>query len=78
MARELDGEVVILDIPSGRYFALNDVGALVWECLEHDVDRSALVAVVTKAFDVDEQTASVDIDALLGQLTEAGLLVESS
>ena len=28
MARRVDDELVILDITSGRYFGLNDVGAL--------------------------------------------------
>jgi len=78
MARELDGDVVILDITSGRYFSINDVGALVWERLADDTDRDTLVEAVTETFDVDSATATADIDALLDQLTEAGLISESS
>jgi len=78
MSRDLDGEVVILDIPSGNYFALNEVGALVWDQLEDDTDRETLVTAVTGAFDVDVETAATDIDALLEQLTEAGLILDAS
>jgi len=78
MSRELDGEVVILDIASGNYFALNDVGALVWDQLEDGTDRDTLVEAVTAAFDVDVETAATDINALLDQLTEAGLISEAS
>jgi len=78
MARELDGDVVILDITSGRYFSINDVGALVWDRLEVDTDRDTLVSAVTTTFDVDSKIAEQDIDALLEQLTEAGLISEPS
>jgi len=78
MSRELDGEVVILDIPSGNYFAINDVGALIWDRLEHDTDRTSLVEVVTAEFDVDRDAASADIEALLAQLIDAGLVIEGS
>lgn len=78
MARELDGEVVILDIPSGRYFAINDVGALIWDRLEHDTDRTSLVDAVTAEFHVDTGTAAADIDALLTDLIDAGLVIEGS
>jgi len=78
MSRELDGEIVILDVPSGRYFALNDVGALIWDRLEHDTDHQSLIDAVTKEFDIDRSTAAGDIDALLDQLAEAGLILEAS
>ena len=78
MARELDGDVVILDVTSGRYFSINDVGALIWDRLEHDTDKDTLVEAVTSEFNVDKDTAKADIDALLDQLTEAGLISNPS
>jgi len=50
MARTLDGDVVILDITSGRYFSINDVGALIWDRLEVDTDRDTLVSAVTATY----------------------------
>ncbi len=76
MARELDGEIIILDVPSGRYFGINDVGALVWGLLDGTRDRDAIVDAVTAEFDVDRDTAAADLDALLDQLVDAGLVVD--
>ena len=76
MARELDGEIIILDVPSGRYFGINDVGAVVWGLLDGTRDRDAIVDAVTAEFDVDRDTAAADLDALLDQLVDAGLVVD--
>ncbi len=75
MAREVDDEIIILDIPSGQYFGLNDVGALVWSLLDGTTDRDGLIDAVTSAFDVDRDTAAADIDSLLAELVDAGLVV---
>ena len=74
MARELDGDIVILDIPSGRYFSINNVGAFVWHLLGDPIERDDIIDAVTDEFDVDRATAASDIDALLGQLVDAGLV----
>ena len=74
MARTVDDQIVILDIASGQYFGINDVGALVWDLLEYDTTSDALVKAVLADFDVDQAQAKDDIDALIAQLTEAGLV----
>jgi hypothetical protein len=74
MARRVDDDVVILDITSGQFFGINDVGALVWDLLEQDTTRNALVDAVTAEFDVDAAQAGDDIDALIAQLSNAGLV----
>ena len=74
MARELDDEVVILHVPSGEYFSLNPVGALIWSHLEQGSDTSAIVEAITTEFDVDEDTAARDLDTLLTQLAAADLV----
>lgn len=74
MARTVDDEVVILDIPSGRYFGLNDVGALIWELLDGDHDRDDILDAITAAYDIDRTTAAGDLDTLIAELTGAGLV----
>ncbi len=74
MARRVDDELVILDVPSGRYFGLNDVGAFVWDQLEHDCSLDDLLAAVIVEYDIDRQQASRDIDELINQLVEGGLV----
>lgn len=77
MARTVDDEVVILDVPSGRYFGLNDVGALIWDLLDGDHDRDAILDAITADFDIDRPTAASDLDSLLAELTGAGLVEDT-
>jgi hypothetical protein len=74
MARRVDDELVILDVKSGRYFSLNDVGALVWDRLERDCTRHDLVDAVIADYEVDHDEASQDVDELIEQLANAGLV----
>jgi hypothetical protein len=77
MARTVDDEVVILDVPSGRYFGLNDVGALIWDLLDGDHDRDAILDAITDEFDIDRPTAASDLDSLLAELTGVGLVEDT-
>ncbi len=74
MARGVGDELVILDVNSGRYFGLNDVGALIWDLLEHDTTRGDLVDAVLASFDVGRDQAGSDIDDLITELVDRGLV----
>ena len=74
MARSVDDELVILDVPSGRFFGLNDVGSVIWDRLERDATHEQLVDAVVAVYDVDRETASADVASLVDQLTDAGLV----
>ena len=74
MARQVDDELVILDINSGRYFGLNEVGTFIWDCLEGDCSREDIVDAIVAAYDVDRIEASTDADELVGQLIDRGLV----
>lgn len=70
-------------IPTGENIAkfegavvLSDVAAFVFEQLKRPVSREDLLALVLAEFDVDEATASADLDALLAQFREMELLEE--
>lgn len=72
----VDGEVTILDPRSGVYFGLEEVGASVWRALEAaPIGVDGLVAVVTREFEVDDATCRPDIETLLRELSDRGLVV---
>ena len=74
MTRRVEEDLVILDVTSGHYFALDGAGALIWDLLEHEVTRDDLVSAVVTAFDVDREEAAVDIDELITELADRGLV----
>lgn len=74
MARRVEDEIVILDIGSGRYFGLNDVGAIIWDRLEDNCSQDELVDAVVADYDVDREEASRDVGELIDQLILSGLV----
>jgi hypothetical protein len=73
--RDLDGEAVILDLASGTYFGLNDVGTRVWQLVEFGKDAAEIVDVVASEYDADRETIARDVGRLLDQLASRRLIV---
>jgi len=77
--REVDGEVVLLNVVTGQYFGLDAVGSQVWILLQSAGPKGAnletLSTLVTGQFDVDLATAERDLTALITDLLAQQLLV---
>ena len=72
--REVGGEGVILDLKTERYLGLNEVGARVWKCFtESDSVQSAFATLVNE-YEVDAERLLSDLQALIEQLTDNGLI----
>lgn len=79
IARQVDGETVLLDLESSTYFGLNAVGSCIWALLgEGPKSLDAIADMVTAQYDIDRATASSDIAALLSELEEQGLIVRAA
>jgi Coenzyme PQQ synthesis protein D (PqqD) len=72
--REVDGEVLALDLGSSTYLGTNPTGALLWKALAEGTSRDRLVELLTAEFDVDEGRAAADVDGFLRHLDAQGLL----
>ncbi|MDQ3895966.1 MAG: PqqD family protein [Actinomycetota bacterium] len=71
--REVDGQMVLLNLETEQYFGLNEVGAQIVTRLTEQPLEQAL-ARLTDDFDVDARTLHRDVDKLVGELMDAGLL----
>jgi PqqD family protein of HPr-rel-A system len=75
LVTELEGEAVVLDVRTGRYFTANRSGAVLLRRLRDGATRDALVAALVAAFGVDEAAARRDALAWLARLADRGLVV---
>jgi hypothetical protein len=73
--RDLEGEAILLDLASGRYYGLNPVATRVWMLLDGGTTVAAVVAAVTAEFDAAAEEIARDVDELLAELTARGLVV---
>ncbi len=67
---------VCADDSRNALITLNKTGAFVWERLQSDTTREALIHDLTDRFDVSEDVAEGDVDAFLQKAREAELLDE--
>jgi len=76
--RDVDGEIVLLNVVTGQYFGLDEVGSRVWALLTLDGDAGASLAVlrdrVVAEFEVEAHAAQADLTDLLTQLLEQQLI----
>ncbi len=73
---DTDYGIAVLDEDSGEYWNLNPTGALVLRTLlEGGTSTDAALALV-ESYDVDADTASRDVQDLLGGLRSAGLVAQ--
>ena len=73
---ELDGEMVLLNINSGVYFGLDEIGSDIWKLLTDGADADAIVAALLENYDVERDELQGDVAAFIRQLTAKGLLRE--
>lgn len=71
----IEGETVLLDLDSGVYFALNQVATRFWRLIEEGKDVEQALETMTGEYEVEPQVLRADIEELLGELTERGLVV---
>jgi len=72
--QEVNGEAVLLDLNSESYFGLDQVGTRIWAMLNEGVEVSEMVDLLLEEYEVDRVTLEKDVDELLANLLEAGLV----
>ncbi|MBE0595157.1 MAG: PqqD family protein [Gemmatimonadales bacterium] len=74
LTAHLEGEAVLLHLETKQYYRLNETGAAIWKGLERGLDLPAIVSALTEEFDVGEDAARVEVERVLVELRERGLL----
>ena len=72
--RDVDGEILMLDLRSTHYFGLNATASTLWLGLVEGESRPALIARLVDKFEVDEREAASDVDSFLAELRARALL----
>ena len=76
VAREVGGEMVLLNLSSGLYFGLDIVGGRIWELLSAGPQSVAdLCNIIEQEFDAPRDRIESDMLTLVDQLTQKELIV---
>jgi hypothetical protein len=70
----LAGESVILNLQSGTYYGLNEVGSSIWQRIQHPITILNLCDEITSEFDVDSNICEVEVLRLVAEMIDAQLV----
>ena len=73
--RELDGESVLLNLNTESYLGLDDVGTRMWALFTTEPSIQAAYDKLLAEYDVTLEVFYYDVEILLGQMLEHGLVV---
>jgi hypothetical protein len=71
----LENEAVLLNLKTGTYFGLNETGTRIWKLIEEHGHLEIVRRHMLDEFEVLEEALEGDMQALLSELLERGLLV---
>ncbi len=74
LIQELQGESVLLNLKSGRYYGLDEVGTRMWAALTASDSLQAAFDVLLSEYDVAAERLQGDLRALVEKLVENGLV----
>ncbi len=76
--RDVDEEMIVLHLPTGKYYTFNNNGHLVWQQLAEGKDTEDITNQIMDKYDVDKDTATRDLSAFIAGLKEHNLISDDT
>ena len=73
--REVDGEIIALDLRASTYFTTNRAGAVLWHRMVEGCPADQLAELLCERFGIDGARAEADVHSFLRLLKEHDLLI---
>ena len=74
VSSDLGQEAVILDLKSGVYYGLNDVGTRIWNLIQEPRTLNEIRDAIVKEYEVEPECCEHELLTLLQELSNAGLI----
>ena len=73
--QEVNDEVVLLSMATGKYYGLNDVASKLWRLLGENGKCEDAISVLLDEYDVPEEQLRSDVSEIVGKMVTDGLLI---
>jgi Coenzyme PQQ synthesis protein D (PqqD) len=74
--REIEDEVIAVDVQTSTYLSANSSGMVLWRALARGTTRKALVDRLVEIYGIDGERAGADVDRFLDDLRSRDLLAD--
>ena len=71
----IDGEAVLVNLETGSYYSIDNVGAVIWEHIENGLSISQIIETVAGRYKGDQSEIDQGIQQLFTQLQKEQLIV---
>ena len=75
---QIDGEIVGLQVDSGTCYGFNATASRIWTLIEQPQRLSVLRATLLAEYDVDPETCTRELNAVLAELERDGLVARAA
>jgi Coenzyme PQQ synthesis protein D (PqqD) len=72
--RDLEGELVLLNLATGVYFGLDPLGTRIWALIDDGCTTDEIVSAITAEYDVDVEACRTDLMRFLAALRDNDLV----
>lgn len=71
-ASPIDDELLLIDIDTGKFFALKDVGLRIWNLIDTQADLDGISRTLCQEYEVEPQQARASLEHFAKSLVDAG------
>jgi hypothetical protein len=76
LASNLDEDLVMLSVQTGKYYGVNSVGRRIWELLAVPMSVSQICDQLLKEYEVSRERCEQEVFSFLNELEAQGLLLK--
>ena len=77
LARRTGDEMVLLNLDNEQYYGLDEVGTRFWDLVAAGGSFGSAITTLLDEYEVERDVLERDLTALVGELSENGLVVEA-
>ena len=71
---DMDGESIVLNLKSGIYYSLDEVGARIWALIEQPIPITAIRDAILSEYEVQVEVCERDVQVFIEGMDAAGLI----
>ncbi len=76
ISSDLGDEMILMNLESGDYIALNGTSADIWKLAENEANMDTIIDRLMEQYEVDKEVCKIETIACVKKMAEKGLLLK--